>query len=84
MAKRELIEKEYVEDVLSDTINSEGDYRHALRLLNGATITTEQEIVKPYLEKLTTKIQRLRGCSCSCTDGVIDDVEDVIDNLLSN
>ena len=24
-------------------------------------------------------IQRLRGCSCSCSDGIIDNVEDIVD-----
>ena len=61
------------------TINSEGDYRHALRLLDGLSAMTEQDIVKPYLDKITTDIQRLRGCTCSCSDGIIDDVEDIID-----
>ena len=37
---------------------------------------TEQE---PILDKIYTDIQRLRGCSCSCSDGIIDDIEDIID-----
>lgn len=36
----------------------------------------EQE---PILDKITAEIQKLRGCSCSCSDGIIDDVEDIID-----
>lgn len=35
-----------------------------------------------YMEKLNeirAEIQRLRGCSCSCSDGIIDDVEDILD-----
>ena len=31
------------------------------------------------LDKIYTDIQRLRGCSCSCSDGIIDDIEDIID-----
>lgn len=31
------------------------------------------------LEKIRAEIQRLRNCSCSCSDGIIDDVEDIID-----
>lgn len=31
------------------------------------------------LDKITTEIQGLRGCSCSCSDGIIDDVEEIID-----
>lgn len=36
----------------------------------------EQE---PILDKISAEIQGLRGCSCSCSDGIIDDVEDIID-----
>jgi len=61
MAKRELIDKEEVKDVLGDTINSEGDYRHALRLLDGLNSATEQEIVKPYLEKIRAEIEAIVG-----------------------
>lgn len=28
------------------------------------------------------EIQKLRGCSCSCSDGIIDDVEDILDKLI--
>ena len=31
------------------------------------------------LDKIKAEIQRLRGCSCSCSDGIIDDVEDILD-----
>lgn len=31
------------------------------------------------LDKITAEIQGLRNCSCSCSDGIIDDVEDIID-----
>ena len=36
----------------------------------------EQE---PILDKIRAEIQKLRDCSCSCSDGIIDDVEDIID-----
>lgn len=36
----------------------------------------EQE---PVLDKIRSEIQNLRNCSCSCSDGIIDDVEDIID-----
>ena len=36
----------------------------------------EQE---PILDKIRAEIQKLRGCSCSCSDGIIDDVEDILD-----
>lgn len=31
------------------------------------------------LDKIVAEIQRLRGCSCNNSDGIIDDVEDIID-----
>lgn len=31
------------------------------------------------LDKIYADIQKLRGCSCSCSDGIIDDVEDILD-----
>ena len=36
----------------------------------------EQESI---LDKINAEIQKLRGCSCGCSDGIIDDVEDIID-----
>jgi hypothetical protein len=36
----------------------------------------EQESI---LDKIYADIQKLRGCSCSCSDGIIDDVEDILD-----
>lgn len=46
-------------------------------------ITKDSLIIKPYFDKLIEKIQKLRGCSCECSDGIIDDVEDIIEDLLS-
>jgi len=31
------------------------------------------------IDKIYADIQSLRGCSCSCSDGIIDDVEDILD-----
>lgn len=35
--------------------------------------------VSDVLDKIKAEIQNLRNCSCSCSDGIIDDVEDIID-----
>lgn len=35
----------------------------------------EQELI---LDKIYADIQKLRGCSCGYSDGIIDDVEDII------
>lgn len=32
------------------------------------------------LDKIRAEIQKLRGCTCSCSDGIIDDIEDIIEN----
>jgi hypothetical protein len=49
-------------------------------------IEGDYDIIKKYeepqtdvLDKIRAEIQRLRGCSCSCSDGIIDDVEDILD-----
>ena len=34
------------------------------------------------IEKIRSEIQTLRGCSCNCSDGIIDDVEDIIDKCV--
>ena len=31
------------------------------------------------IDKIYADIQKLRGCSCSCSDGIIDEVEDILD-----
>ena len=50
-----------------------GEYRKALKK---AIKALEQE---PIFDKIYADIQKLRGCTCSCSDGIIDDVEDIID-----
>jgi hypothetical protein len=34
------------------------------------------------IKKAREELQSLRGCSCSCSDGIIDDVEDILDKYL--
>ena len=41
-------------------------------------------IEKEKIEKAIEEIQKLRGCSCSCSDGIIDDVEDILDKLIES
>jgi hypothetical protein len=36
------------------------------------------------IKKAREEIQKLRGCSCSCSDGIIDDVEDILDELIES
>lgn len=44
-----------------------------------ADIQSAYDCGKSVLDKIYTDIQGLRGCSCSCSDGIIDDVEDILD-----
>jgi len=52
---------------------------------NGTAISkTDYEVrlkadMAEILDKLIAEIQCLRNCSCSCSDGIIDDVEDLIE-----
>ena len=41
-------------------------------------------IEREKIEKAIEEIQKLRGCSCSCSDGIIDDVEDILDKLIES
>ena len=50
---------------------------HAKRVLELGRLS---ESIKNAIEK----IQKLRGCSCSCSDGIIDDVEDILDKLIGS
>lgn len=44
-------------------------------------LTDEEKmvIINAVLDKIRAEIQALRGCSCWCSDGIIDDVEDILD-----
>ena len=41
-------------------------------------------VEREKIEQSIDEIQKLRGCSCSCSDGIIDDVEDILDNLIES
>lgn len=36
------------------------------------------------IKQARDEIQQLRGCSCSCSDGIIDDVEYILDKLIES
>ena len=50
----------------------------------GAKIDFHCRPKEPILDKIYAEIQKLRGCSCSCSDGIIDDVEDILDKLIES
>ena len=60
------------ENMKMDKSISEEGYEHFQQAIKAL----EQE---PILDKIYADIQKLRGCSCSCSDGIIDDVEDILD-----
>lgn len=69
---KELVDKAVFTTVIPQEPKSEWEHDH--------------EILKAYsdganevLDKIYADIQKLRGCSCSCSDGIIDDVEDILD-----
>ena len=41
-------------------------------------------VEKEKIKQAIDEIQKLRGCSCSCSDGIIDDVEDILDELIES
>lgn len=49
--------------------------------INGAVEV--QAIPLDKVKQAIEEIQKLRGCSCSCSDGIIDDVEDILDKLIT-
>jgi hypothetical protein len=49
-----------------------------------ASIPTANVIEREKIDKAIEEIQKLRGCSCSCSDGIIDDVEDILDKLIES
>lgn len=88
MAKREFISRE--EALSHPFANGKYDHKYASidfilghesykEWLETSPAFNEQDIVKPVLDKIEAEIQKLRGCSCGCSDGIIDDIEDIID-----
>ena len=70
------------EDFMSDVYNTL-DFlptnEEANRIIDSFDRVTSNIKQEPILDKIYADIQRLRGCSCSCSDGIIDDVEDILD-----
>jgi hypothetical protein len=44
----------------------------------------DKSIPLEKVKQAIKEIQKLRGCSCSCSDGIIDDVEDILDRLIES
>ena len=60
-------------------INDVDDCVDTVKYFDKADVVEREKI-----EKAIEEIQKLRGCSCSCSDGIIDDVEDILDKLIES
>ena len=60
-------------------INDVDDFVDTVKYFYKADVV-EREKIKKAIEE----IQKFRGCSCSCSDGIIDDVEDILDKLIES
>lgn len=64
--------------------DEDSEFAHTIPLFSrayGQAMAVAFEALKQAdaLDKIRAEIQSLRDCSCSCSDGIIDDVEDIID-----
>lgn len=68
----------YVDEIRKDTIiiQNKGGYFGTVEC---EVTDNETPSTNEVLDKIRAEIQGLRNCSCSCSDGIIDDVEDIID-----
>ena len=95
MAKRELIDKKSIMSILNsinydtdyecDYISHTCDYDEVLEKVEYADVITEEEIVKPYLEKLKERVSKSCYKALITDDGNIKEskVLQIIDNLLT-
>lgn len=85
MAKREFIEVNQLEKItLEDSLNYMEWHRdNEVDCVIVAPRLTEQDIVKPYLDKLKAKMFDLPKADDKTYWDAVDDIGDLIDNLLS-
>ena len=60
-------------------INDVDDCVDTVKYFDKADVVEREKI-----NKAIDAIQKLRGCSCSYSDGIIDDVEDILDKLIES
>lgn len=53
----------------------------AIQIKNAPTV---KAIPLEKIKQAREEMQKLRGCSCSYSDGIIDDVEDILDKLIES
>ena len=76
---KEYIDKERFREVLHRNIAGGDSFDQLIDIQPTADV-----VEKEKLKKAREEIQKLRGCSCSCSDGIIDDVEDILDKLIES
>ena len=84
--------KEYIDreeflkrlNVLYNVLDNLEKMLYSSQLINLVDIPKADVIEREKIEKAIEEIQKLRGCSCSCSDGIIDDVEDILDKLIES
>lgn len=77
---------EYLKSIQENYIEGEGYERHPLpewNALDNAINILKQETNIDIIDKIYVDIQRLRGCSCTCSDGIIDDIENILDKYIA-
>ena len=84
--------KEYIDreeflkrlNVLYNVLDNLEKMLYSSQLSELADIPTADVVEREKIEQAIEEIQKLRGCSCSCSDGIIDDVEDILDKLIES
>ena len=84
--------KEYIDreeflkrlNILYNALDNLEKMLYSSPLIELVDIPKADVIEREKINKAIEEIQKLRGCSCSCSDGIIDDVEDILDNLIES
>ena len=84
--------KEYIDreeflkrlNILYNALDNLEKMLYSSQLSELADIPTADVVEREKIEQAIEEIQKLRGCSCSCSDGIIDDVEDILDKLIES
>lgn len=78
-----LIDKEQFINEMNTRAEEEAlDFRDIRDMVEFAP--TVKAVPLDKVKKACEEIQKLRGCSCSCSDGIIDDVEDILGKLIES
>ena len=84
--------KEYIDkeeflkrlNVLYNVLDNLEKMLYSSPLIELVDIPIADVVEKKKIKQAIEEIQKLRGCSCSCSDGIIHDVEDILDKLIES